>query len=147
MLGPLSACRHSTFHYVFQNDLTCYVVQMTDDASGPDGNRLLAMLAQRDVRTLEQHLVPQEFPRQQLLHEANEPTGHVYFVIRGVVSLVKTFDGGETIEIAKVGPAGMSGTTLAFGSDSADHRAIVQVPGVALYMRASAFKRAQVTFQ
>jgi len=34
--------------------------------------------------------------------------------------------------VATVGPEGMIGTTLALGSESVDHRAIVQVPGEAL---------------
>lgn len=84
---------------------------------------------------------PQELAQQQVLYKANEPIDQVCFVTRGEVSLVKRLDAGETIEIATVGPEGMIGTTLALGSDSADHRAIVQVPAKALCMRASIFKR------
>lgn len=107
-----------------------------------NGNRLLGMLPQREARTLEQHLSERPLPQAELLHEANKAITRVYFVTRGVVSLVKRLDTGETIEIATVGPEGMVGTTLALGSETTDHRAIVQVPGEALCMEASTFKRA-----
>lgn len=111
------------------------------DATQLNGNSILGLLPRREARALEQQLEPQALVQQKVLHEPHEPIGLVYFVIRGVVSLVKNLDTGETVEVATVGPEGMIGTTLALGSESADSRAIVQVPGEALCMRASAFKR------
>jgi CRP-like cAMP-binding protein len=112
------------------------------DASELKGNRLLGLLPPRELRALAQHLEPIPLTQQKVMHEPNEPIGEVYFVTRGVVSLVKDLETGETIEIATVGPEGMIGTTLALGSDSSDHRAIVQVPGEAFCMKANVFKRA-----
>lgn len=104
------------------------------------GNRLLALLPHRELRELQQHLQPYQLVQQKVLHEPLEPIDEVHFITRGVVSLVKDLDEGETIEVATVGPEGMIGTTLALGTQSSDQRAIVQVPGEAFYMKASAFK-------
>jgi CRP-like cAMP-binding protein len=112
---------------------------MTNNAL--NGNRLLSMLPRKEARTLKQHLNERPLPQAELLQEANRSITHVYFITRGVVSLVKRLEAGEIIEIATVGPEGMIGTTLGLGSDSVDHRAIVQVPGEALCMEARTFKR------
>jgi CRP-like cAMP-binding protein len=127
-----SGSRHTTFRYV---------IQMTNDTE-LNGNRLLSLLPPKELRALERYLEPTELPLAQVLHDAGEPITQVHFVTHGVVSLVKTLEGGETIEIATVGPEGLIGTTLGLGSESADHRAIIQVPGQALCMKASAFKKA-----
>jgi CRP-like cAMP-binding protein len=107
-----------------------------------NGNRLLNLLSGREARALEKHLEPQDLVQQRVVYEAGEPIGEVHFITRGVVSLVKKLDTGENIEIATVGPEGMVGTTLALGTNRADHRAIVQVPGETLCMKASVFGKA-----
>jgi CRP-like cAMP-binding protein len=111
------------------------------DKSATYSNRLLDLVPPKEARALEPHLESKILAQQLIVYEANKPIEHVYFVTHGVVSLVKKLDSGETIEIATVGPEGMVGTTLALGSETTDNRAIVQVPGEALCMKANAFKR------
>jgi CRP-like cAMP-binding protein len=111
------------------------------DRSRNSGNRILELTSRKEARALEAHLESKNLTQQLILHEPNKPIDQVCFVTHGVVSLVKKLDSGETIEIATVGPEGMIGTTLALGPDRTDSRAIVQVPGEALCMKASTFKR------
>jgi CRP-like cAMP-binding protein len=111
------------------------------DKSATYTNRLLNLVSPKEARALKPHLESKILAQQLILYEPNKPIEHVYFVTHGVVSLVKKLDTGETIEIATVGPEGMIGTTLALGSETTDNRAIVQVPGEALCMKASTFKR------
>lgn len=106
-----------------------------------NGNRLLDLLPVREKRALEQHFESEALASGLILYDAGKPIEQVHFVTHGVVSLVKKLDSGETIEIATIGPEGMIGPTIALGSDTADHRAIVQVPGEALMMKASTFKK------
>jgi CRP-like cAMP-binding protein len=111
------------------------------DKSRVNSNRLLGMLPLKEARALEPLLEEQSLPVSQSLYEANKPIEHVYFVTNGVVSLVKKLDEGDVVEIATVGPEGMIGIPVVLGSETADARAFVQVPGEALRMKASAFKR------
>src|SRR5262249_1776954 len=115
-------------------------VQMTNRSSNHE-NDLLNMLSRKEARALEPYLQRKNLPQQVVLYEPDKRIEQVYFVTHGVVSLVKKLDSGETIEIATVGPEGMIGTPLALGSDTTDNRAIVQVPGESLSMKASTFKR------
>jgi CRP-like cAMP-binding protein len=104
-------------------------------------NQLLNLLSRKEASALEPHLQRKNLPSQMVLYEPGKRIQQVYFVTHGVVSLVKKLDSGETIEIATVGPEGMIGAVLALGSDTTDNRAIVQVPGESLSMKASTFKR------
>ena len=106
-----------------------------------NNNVILGLLPSKEARAIKEHLEAENLTQALVLHEPKKPIEDVRFVTHGVVSLVKKLDSGETIEIATVGPEGMVGSTLALGSDMADHRAIVQVPGGAMKMKASAFKR------
>jgi CRP-like cAMP-binding protein len=104
-------------------------------------NGLLSRLPRRELRELQSQSENIDLPVSCVLYGAGEPTGYVYFVTNGVVSMVKDLDDDNTIEIATVGPEGMVGINLLLGSNKTDHRAFIQVAGEGLRVKASTFKR------
>jgi hypothetical protein len=70
------------------------------------------------------------------LCEPDQPIAHVYFPLTGFISLVKTVETHQPLEIALIGNEGMLGATLALGVDIVPLRGIVQGSGAALRMSA-----------
>jgi len=106
----------------------------------PGQNRLLSSLS----RDLQIRLLPRmekvALAVRQVLFEAEAPIAEVYFPLSGVISLVITLRRGETVEIATVGNEGMVGTPVALGAGKSPMRAVCQVAGQALRMRAESFQ-------
>lgn len=66
------------------------------------------------------------------LYHADDALNHVYFVERGLISLVKTMIDGRSVEVAVVGIEGMAGAFGLAGPQRALFDAVVQIPGHAL---------------
>ncbi|MEB3336444.1 MAG: Crp/Fnr family transcriptional regulator [Leptolyngbyaceae bacterium] len=107
-------------------------------------NQLLAALPLEEYQNLLPHLESIKISPQQVLQEANEPFPYVYFLCAGVVSLVVPVEDGSIVEIGLVGPEGVVGVSVFLGGNTTVHRAIVQVSGHALRMKAEVLK-AQVS--
>src|SRR5687767_12037004 len=107
----------------------------------PGQNRLLSSLS-RDVQI---RLLPRmekiSFTLKQILYEVGQPIGHVYFPLSGVVSLVIALRGGDSVEVATTGNEGLVGTPVLLGAERSGLKAVCQVTGQALKMRADAFRR------
>jgi CRP-like cAMP-binding protein len=78
----------------------------------------------------------------QVLYEVDTPITHVWFPISGVLSLTVTMKNEATVEVATIGNEGLVGLPLILGVDRSLSKAVGQVPGQALKMRADLFKRA-----
>jgi CRP-like cAMP-binding protein len=76
-----------------------------------------------------------------VLHEQGVPIRHVYFPVDCVVSLLATVHEGQALEVGLVGYEGMVGITLALGTDISSGRAVVQVAGTAMRMKAPHFRQ------
>jgi CRP-like cAMP-binding protein len=103
-------------------------------------NRLLAILRCKEYDRLRPQLDPFTLRMKDVLYEANGEITHVYFPLNGVVSLVLPMDEGLTAEVCTVGNEGMVGTPVFLGAEKSPTRAITQVPGESLRMRAEAFR-------
>ncbi len=106
----------------------------------PGENRLLAALPRHEYDRLRPRLDPVALATRDVLHEANEPIAHVFFPLRGMVSLVLVTESGLAVEVATVGNEGLVGTAVFLGADRGPTRAITQVPGEALRMEAGTFR-------
>jgi CRP-like cAMP-binding protein len=93
------------------------------------GNRLLAALSADDFDRLAPHLVSGPLVQGEPIFAAGRAASHVWFPHEGVISIVASSVGGESIEIATVGREGMTGVALVLGSESMTNEAMVQVPG------------------
>lgn len=104
-------------------------------------NKLLAALPGKEYRRLLPHLepVPLEFGR--VLYEAGERMGHAYFPEGGLLSLLTVMEGGLRVrESGLIGNEGMLGVPLILGVDTLPTRALVQLPGTALKIKAKTLR-------
>jgi len=95
-------------------------------------NRLLLKLPLLERRRLQPLLEHVDMARGDPIYGAGARVKYIYFVNRGLISLVRTMRDGRTVEIGIVGNEGMTGSYSLFGIDAAVMDAIVQIPGSAL---------------
>lgn len=107
----------------------------------PGQNRILSSLS----RDLQLRLLPRmektSLSVGQILYEADEPIAHAWFPLSGIVSLVITLKDGQTVEVATIGNEGVAGIPLLLGAQRGRLKALCQVAGQALRMRAEHFRR------
>jgi CRP-like cAMP-binding protein len=97
-------------------------------------NRLLLALPPSVYDRLRPLMQTIELERHQAIHHFNRPITHVFFVERGLVSLVKTMQDGRMIEVGAVGIEGMVGANTVLGVRNAVFDCIVHIPGTARRM-------------
>jgi CRP-like cAMP-binding protein len=76
----------------------------------------------------------------EVLYESGETITHVYFPDDGLISLLVVMDDETVREIGVIGNEGMLGTALALGMKRTPTRALVQLPGTAMRMKAGALR-------
>lgn len=101
-------------------------------------NRLLALLPGENPDRMLSALVPVELEQGQVLYEAATRVDHVYFVDRGMISVVGVMENGASIEVATIGHEGMAGLPVILGVDRVPHRYNVQIAGAARRMSVTA---------
>jgi CRP-like cAMP-binding protein len=79
---------------------------------------------------------------EQVFYEVDTPITHVWFPVSGVISLAVTMKDDAMVEVATIGNEGLVGLPVALGVDRGMAKALGQVPGEAMKIRADAFKRA-----
>ena len=104
------------------------------------GNKLLSALPWAELAQLRPWLTRVRWVDGQGLYEAGERIKHVFFVEQGFASMVaQANDGGNGVEVGLIGREGMVGYPVLLGEHAASYnRAMVQTPGGALRMLASA---------
>jgi CRP-like cAMP-binding protein len=108
-------------------------------------NTLLASLPEEEQREIAPLLQPFPLVAGAHLHDAGDEIRHLYFIERGLVSLITVLEDGTSIEVGLAGREGASGLSALLGAETATHLALVQMEGRALRMRAEdareAFRR------
>jgi CRP-like cAMP-binding protein len=104
-------------------------------------NHLIELLPRKDRARLLALCEPVELVFAEVLCEPGERTRYVYFPVDGFVSLLTQIGGKAALEVGMVGREGMLGVQLAMGVATAPLHALVQGPGSAWRLGASAFKR------
>ncbi|MDX6695340.1 MAG: hypothetical protein QOF02_2943 [Blastocatellia bacterium] len=92
-------------------------------------NRILNELPPEEYESLSPYLQPVALQLGDVLYYPQDPTTHVYFLNRGTVSVITTFEDGGNVEIGMVGNEGMFGLNVVLGSVDTPHEALVQLPG------------------
>ena len=104
-------------------------------------NKLLSRLSRDDARLLEPHLEAVDLPVRKQLQGARRRVDHIYFVERGVASIVA--NGGPPIEVGMVGREGMTGTSVLLGdSERIPYDIYMQVAGAGQQMPADRLREA-----
>ena len=113
---------------------------MPNKSRPPIRNHLLAALPREEYERLLPRLESVPLPFMGVLHEGGEPIKHVYFPDDGLISLLVVMDDETVREIGVVGNEGMLGTAVALGMKTTATRALVQLPGSAMRMKAGALR-------
>jgi CRP-like cAMP-binding protein len=114
--------------------------QVPNKSRPPIRNRLLAALPSEEYGRLLPHLESVPLPFMGVLYEGGEPIRHVYFPDGGLISLLIVMNDETVREIVVIGDEGMLGTAVALGVKTATTRALVQLPGTAMRMKAGALR-------
>jgi CRP-like cAMP-binding protein len=107
----------------------------------PTINRLLEALPESDRRRMLAECETVELAFADVLYTPGERLSHVYFPIRGFISLIMPVGDSASLEVGLIGSEGMFGVPLALGVDASPLRAVVQGAGSASRMDAAAFCR------
>ncbi len=106
----------------------------------PIQNQLLAALPSKEYKRLFPDLEPVLLPFMDVLYEAGEPLTHVYFPNDGLISLLVVMKDKTPREIGIIGHEGMFGGAVALGMNTMPNRALVQMPGSAMRLKAGALR-------
>ena len=115
---------------------------MNVTASPPPANLLLSALPPAETSRLHPLLTRVRWVNGQSLHEAGERIEQVFFVEQGFASVVAQLDdGGNGVEVGLIGRESMVGYSVLLSPQATSYnRAMVQTPGGALRMSASALR-------
>lgn len=106
-------------------------------------NRLLLSLPNDERSRFESRLETVDLEFRRSLAGPDEPPRHVYFVDRGMISLVKPMQDGAAVEVGLIGREGFVGINVLLGDATTTVEQMVQVPGIARRMGVAEF-RAQI---
>jgi CRP-like cAMP-binding protein len=109
-------------------------------ATDPCSNRLLSALPRADRERFLPGLERVEFALGDVLYEASGRLEYAYFPVGAVVSMLHTMEDGATAEAGRCGNDGVIGVSLFLGGDTTPDRAVVQIAGGAMRIRARALQ-------
>jgi CRP-like cAMP-binding protein len=104
-------------------------------------NRLLAGLEPASFERLRPFLQPVALKRRAILPDYHHPIEHIYFIERGVASLLARTQRDGPVEIAMVGRLGFVGVTAVLGIQRSPNRCLMSVPGYALRIAVADLRR------
>src|SRR4051812_8832759 len=104
-------------------------------------NRILAALKPEDFALLQPKLEPVRLELRQMIFQPNESIEHVYFIERGISSVLADASEGR-VEVGMIGSEGMVGLPVLLGSDHSPYAFMVQAEGHALRLPAADMKAA-----
>lgn len=108
-------------------------------------NRILLALPAPTLGRIRPALDLVEIAKGQIIDRVDAPVTDVYFVNRGLISLVKTMRDGRTVEVGTIGLEGLTGSSAFFGIDTGVVESSVQIPGLAFRIRRDFMKRVIAT--
>ena len=115
--------------------------ERTNSAGKPVGNKILLSIPDVEYRRIRPHLEFVDLPHHFTLHEPRQKLQFVYFLNRGLASIVVSTRGGRGVEAGVVGYEGAVGTALAVGLKRSPLHEVVQIAGNAFRMGAGALQK------
>ena len=103
-------------------------------------NLILASLSPQKYESVLPHLEQVQLIRGQILNEIGLNIDYAYFPMEGMISLLSAVESGGTIEIGFTGNDGVVGLSVILGVKISPYRAIVQIPSVAMRIKANVLK-------
>ena len=116
---------------------------MAKDPQRPaSSNRILSRLSREDFGLLEPHLEVTDLPLRECLEIRSKPIDHVYFIERGLASVVANGVGDQGMEVGLIGREGMTGLAVVMAADRTPHETFMQLEGEGRRIRADDLRRA-----
>jgi CRP-like cAMP-binding protein len=112
----------------------------SDAAGKAVHNVILLSLPDKEYNLLRPHLESAELPQYEILEEPGEKIEFTYFLNVGMTSLVALSRDGRSVEVGIVGKEGMIGMSLIAGLRQGTFRAIMQMAGNGMRVRADVFQ-------
>ena len=103
-------------------------------------NVILLSLPDEEYSLLRPHMEPVDLPQYEILHEPGVKIDFTYFLNDGMTSLVALSHDGRSVEVGIVAKEGMVGMSLTVGLQRGTFRAIMQMSGSGLRIRAEVFQ-------
>jgi CRP-like cAMP-binding protein len=103
-------------------------------------NVILLSLPDKEYNLLRPHLETVPLPQYEVLEEPGEKIEFTYFLNEGMTSLVALSRDGRSVEVGIVGKEGMVGMSLIAGLRQGTFRAIMQMAGNGMRVRADVFQ-------
>lgn len=122
------------------NEARLQVGGRSDEARTGLSNVVLLSLPDKEYNLLRPHLEATELPQYEILVEPGEKIDFAYFLNDGMASLVALSRDGRSVEVGIVGKEGMVGMSLVAGLRRGTFRAIMQMAGSGLRIRAEVFQ-------
>ena len=107
-----------------------------DSEGNPINNKILLALPDDEFNELRPHLKFLSLPYHKGLHESVEGIDYATFLNRGMASLVVVTSDGRSVEVGIVGKEGCVGVALVAGIIRSPYRAMMQIPGDGVRVRA-----------
>jgi CRP-like cAMP-binding protein len=105
------------------------------------GNSILAALLASQYARLLPKLEHVTLKGGDLIYRADQTIEHVYFPDEAVVAMIDTLDDGRTVEVGIIGREGMVGINIFLGGIVTPDKAIVQLAGGAMRMKAKDLRK------
>lgn len=103
-------------------------------------NIILCSLPDKEYNLLRPHLESVDLPQYEILEEPGQKIEYTYFLDDGMTSLVALSRDGRSVEVGIVGKEGMVGMSLIAGLRQGTFRAIMQMAGSGVRVRADVFQ-------
>ena len=110
----------------------------TDGRGNAIFNHILAAIPESEFIRLQPHFDFVQMTYHQSMHPANQEIEYLYFLNRGMASLVVITRDGRTVEVGIVGKEGAVGANTAVGLNTSPYGAVVQIPGDGLRISSKA---------
>jgi CRP-like cAMP-binding protein len=104
-------------------------------------NQILVSLSREEQDQLRSYQETVRLTKGKVLYDAGDAIRHLYFPMGGMVSLLSTTRDGASIEVGMIGNEGVAGLPVLLGINMAPYRAMVQIPGNAIRIRADVLKK------
>ena len=108
--------------------------------SPPIENSILAALPDEEYNRLAPDLESVLLPFMGILHEPGDPIKYVYFPNKGLISLLVVMEDGTPREVGLTGKEGMLGISVVLGMNTDSIRALIQMEGSAMRVKALALR-------
>jgi len=101
-------------------------LQLEDDTLA---NKILLALPRATLQRISSHLELVTLQQGQVISHPEARIQKIYFINRGLVSLVRSMRDGRSVEIGAIGIEGVTGLGALFGIPEATLESVVQLPG------------------